>query len=86
MQPMASRAWSSTMAAITEKAVILVSSRTAGQKVMTNTEPEINMAIRIKSHCSHSYETVHNILKQDKWGNGSGTGSTASHFIMFTKK
>lgn len=69
LQPTASRAWSSTMAPITAKAVVLVSSRTAGQKVMTNTEPETDIAIRIRSHCSHGDGMLHNILKQDKWGN-----------------
>lgn len=54
LQPMASSVCRRTMVATVATATTLVSSWTTGQKVSTNTEPEIRMAITISVQCNHS--------------------------------
>lgn len=54
LQPMASSVCRTTMIATVVTATTLVSSWTTGQKVSTNTEPEIRMAITISVQCNHS--------------------------------
>lgn len=64
LQPIASRAWSTTMLATVAKAVTLVSSRTTGQNVRTSTDPEITIAITMRVHCTHWNGMLHNTYKK----------------------
>lgn len=70
LQPIASRVCRTTMVASVATATTLVSSRTTGQKVSTNTEPEIRMAITISVQCNHSNGIIHRTCRgrDYKWG------------------
>lgn len=63
LQPMASSVCRTTMVATVATATTLVSSWTTGQKVSTNTEPEIRMAITISVQCNHSKGMIQNTCR-----------------------
>lgn len=63
LQPMASSVCRTTMVATVATATTLVSSWTTGQKVSTNTEPEIKMAITISVQCNHSNGMIQNTCR-----------------------
>lgn len=83
-QPTESSMWSNTIVTIVANAMRRLSSRTAGQKVIAKTEPEMARAIITRTQRTAFWGMIHNIWKKRRAGRvcQSGICSFQAHVLI----